>query len=59
MILIGILALVGGNCNLWAAEKAESDQVLGEKIVRQLWADVKAADVEALEKLMASGYFQI
>ena len=29
---------------------------LGEKLVRQLWADMKAKNIEALEKMIARGF---
>jgi len=56
LILIGALALVAAGSNLQAAETTESNQALGERIVRQLWADVKATNMKALQKWFASGY---
>ena len=35
------------------------ERSLGEKLVRQLWADAKAGNVEALEKVMAQGFQSI
>ena len=53
---IGALALAAVVCDPRIAPTADGDQALGEKIVRQLWADVKASDSNALEKWIAAGY---
>ncbi len=56
LALIGALALVTANSNLQASETPENDQALGERIVRQVWADVKAPNMKALETWLAPGY---
>ena len=38
------------------AEDARSSQSLGEKLVRQLWGDMKKTDMKVLEKKIADGF---
>jgi hypothetical protein len=39
-----------------AGENATTDQVLGEKLLRQVWVDMKTTDMAHLEKSMAHGF---
>ncbi len=41
------------------AGESEGKFSLGEKLVRQLWADMKAGNVEVIEKMMAPGFQSI
>lgn len=50
--------LVINQGGVFAAESAD-DAGLGEKLVRQLWTDIKARNVEAIKKYMAPGFQSI
>jgi ketosteroid isomerase-like protein len=56
LILISALTLVAANSNLQAVETPENDQALGERIVRQVWADAKAPNIKAVEQWLARGF---
>ena len=39
-----------------ASQEPEAELSLGEQLVRQLWADMKARNIEAIEKMIAPGF---
>ena len=53
------LAFLAVNQGGMVAEVSASESSLGEKLVRQLWADMKAGNVETLEKMTAPGFQSI
>jgi len=53
------LAFLAVNQGGMIAGVSAGERSLGEKLVRQLWADAKAGNVEALEKVMAQGFQSI
>jgi hypothetical protein len=50
------LAFLAVNQGVAVAAEPVGDGILGEKLVRQLWADMKAGNVEAIEKMIAPGF---
>ena len=50
------MACLAVNQGGMVAGVSAGERSLGEKLVRQLWAEVKAGNVEALEKMMAPGF---
>ncbi len=58
-VFIFILAFLAVNQGGMIAGVSAGEGSLGEKLVRQLWADAKAGNVEALEKVMAQGFQSI
>jgi hypothetical protein len=55
-VFIFALAFLAVNLGGMIAAESAGERSLGEKLVRQLWADIKAGNVEALEKMMAPGF---
>ena len=53
--LVLVVALFTG-CAAVGLKEPESPQTLGERLVRQLWADMKARDMEAMQEITASGF---
>ena len=52
---VGVAALLATQA-VPAAEEPGADARLGEKLVRDLWAALKAGDVEALDTMIAPGF---
>ena len=55
-VFIFILAFLSVNLGGMIAGVSAGERSLGEQLVHQLWADVKAGNVEALEKMMSPGF---
>ncbi len=55
-VFIFILAFLAVNQGGMIAGVSAGEGSLGEKLVRQLWADMKAGNVETLEKMTAPGF---
>ncbi len=55
-VFIFTLAFLAVNVGGMITAESAGERSLGEKLVRQLWADLKAGNVEALEKMMAPGF---
>jgi len=58
-VFIITLAFLAVNQGGMIAGVSAGERSLGEKLVRQLWADAKAGNVETLEKVMAQGFQSI
>ena len=56
LLLIPTFALLAINHATQAAQQSGTELSLGEKLVRQLWVDFKAPNIDAIEKQMASGF---
>ena len=55
-VFLCILAFLSVNLGGMIAAVSAGDRSLGEQLVHQLWADVKAGNVKALEKMMSPGF---
>ena len=55
-VFIFTLAFLAVNQGGMIAGVSAGEGSLGEKLVRQLWADMKAGNVETLEKMTAPGF---
>ena len=51
-----ILIFVFTALTVLAHQEVATDSVLGEKLLRQLWADMKKPDMEVIEKTIAKGF---
>ncbi len=58
-VFIFILAFLAVNQGGMIAGVSAGERSLGEKLVRQLWADIKAGNVESLETMTAPGFQSI
>jgi len=58
-VFIFILAFLAVNQGGMIAGVSAGEGSLGEQLVRQLWADMKAGNVETLEKMTAPGFQSI
>jgi len=59
LLVIITLIFLGVNLSGMIAMASADERGLGEKLVRQLWADVKAGNVETLKKNTAPGFQSI
>jgi hypothetical protein len=50
------LTLVSTTLTAVAKEEVATEAGLGEKLVRQLWADMQKPDIEGIEKTIAEGF---
>jgi hypothetical protein len=55
-VLIFMLAILAVNLDGMVAAESAGERGIGEKLVRQLYEDVKTGNVEALKKMMAPGF---
>jgi len=56
LALITVIALMFLAPAAMADQKAGHEKELGEKLLRQLWADIKESDMVAIEKKIAKGF---
>ena len=56
LALIIALTLVSTTLTAVAKEEVATEAGLGEKLVRQLWADMQKPDIDGIEKTIAEGF---
>ena len=56
LLFLMAITILCVNQTAMAIQKSENELSLGEKLVRQLWADMKARNMPAIEKTIAMGF---
>lgn len=56
LVLIMTLTFAFASLTVLANQEVATEKGLGEKLLRQLWADMKKPDMEVIEKTIAKGF---